>query len=65
LGEDGANHNFLDPSGTECTKDDIENDAKLWASLFSYDAGNPHYSNHEHDCKETFVKYVKKSGGSA
>ena len=60
LGEDGAIHCFLDPSGTECTKDDIENDAKLWASLFSYDARNMHCSNHEHDCKETCVKYVKK-----
>ena len=59
--EDGRISGILDHSRTECTKEDLESDAKLWATHFSYDARNNHCSNHEHDCKETCVKYVKKN----
>ena len=38
----------------------MKKDASQWATHFSYDSRNNHCCNHEHDYKETCVKYVKK-----
>ena len=51
---------ILDSSGAVCAQDDLNRDATLWAHHFANDTRNNHCSNHEHDCKETCVKYVKK-----
>ena len=50
----------LNPDGTQCTSEDLENDARAWAAHFGHDAFHNHCSNHEHDCTSTCVKYVKK-----
>ena len=39
---------------------DLKADAARWAAHFALDVFNNHVSNHEHDCTETCVKYVKQ-----
>ena len=42
------------------TPEDLAGDAASWAKHFAHDVRNNHCSNHDHDCKETCVKYVNK-----
>jgi hypothetical protein len=58
--EDGRITGVLKSDGEECTQKELEEDARQWAVHFSHDHRNNHCSNHEHDCKETCIKYVKK-----
>ena len=60
LAEDGRIVGVRNPDGSVATQNDLETDARQWATHFSYDFRNLHSSNHEHDCKATCVKYVKK-----
>ena len=60
VGEDGKICGICKPDGQECTQAELEEDAEQWAKHFSHDARANHCSNHEHDCKETCIKYVKK-----
>ena len=60
LDEVGRVTAVLKPDGEESTTDDLHADARLWASHFGHDTFNNHCTNHEHDCTETCVKYVKK-----
>ena len=46
--------------GTQSTSKDKLEDAHAWKVEFAHDVFNNHCSNHEHDCTETCVKYVKK-----
>ena len=46
--------------GTQSTSKDKLEDAHAWKAEFAHDVFNNHCSNHEHDCTETCVKYVKK-----
>ena len=48
------------PDGTEASQEDIESDAATWAAHFARDSFNNHCTNHEHNCTETCVKYVKQ-----
>ena len=48
------------PNGMQATSDDLQLDAQTWAAHFGRDAFDNHCSNHEHDCTETCIKYVKK-----
>ena len=48
------------PDGTEASQQDIERDTAAWASHFGRDSFNNHCANHEHNCTETCVKYVKQ-----
>ena len=50
----------LNPDGTQSTDEDQAQDALQWASCFGEDVFHNHCSNHEHDCHETCIKYVKK-----
>ena len=48
------------PNGTQSTSKDKLEDADAWKREFAHDVFNNNCSNHEHDCTETCVKYVKK-----
>ena len=48
------------PDGTPSTDADRVNDARQLARHYGQDVFNNHCLNHEHDCKATCVKYVKK-----
>ena len=48
------------PNGTPASAADIASDAKQWAAHYAEDVFNNHCTNHNHDCTETCVKYVKK-----
>ena len=58
--EEGQIQELLLPNGTESSPEAIAADAKQWAAHFAQDVFNNHCSNHEHDCTETCIKYVKK-----
>ena len=58
--EAGRINGFLMPDGTEANRDAVDADAVAWATHFARDTFNNHCSNHEHNCIETCVKYVKK-----
>ena len=58
--EEGKVVATLLPDGTEASKEDLESDATAWASHFGRDNFNNHCTNHEHNCTETCVKYVKQ-----
>ena len=58
--EAGQINGILMPDGTEADQDAIDADAAAWATHFARDTFNNHCSNHEHNCIETCVKYVKK-----
>ena len=60
LGEDGHVQSILSASGDVATEAEVDADAKAWATHFAHDVRNNHCSNHDHDCKETCVKYVHK-----
>ena len=60
IGEDGEVRATLMPDGTEASQEAIESDAAAWASHFGWDSFNNHCTNHEHNCTETCVKYVKQ-----
>jgi len=60
LGEDGKVLAVLKPDGTDADQEALEKDAVAWASHFGYDSFNNHCTNHEHNCTETCVKYVKQ-----
>ena len=60
LDEEGKILDVLLPDGTPSTDADRVNDARQWARHYGQDVFNNHCLNHEHDCKATCVKYVKK-----
>ena len=60
LDENGKVLKVLKPDGMHANQEDLETDAALWASHFAYDSFNNHCTNHEHNCTETCVKYVKQ-----
>ena len=60
MDEEGQIVDVLLPDGATSSKADITADAKQWASHFAQDVFNNHCTNHEHDCTETCIKYVKK-----
>ena len=60
LDDTGQITEVLLPDGTPSTDADKAADTAQWATHFGQDVFNKHCSNHEHDCKETCVKYVKK-----
>ncbi len=60
LSEDGAIEGVLKPDGSPASVEEINADADAWAAAFSHDFFCNICSNHEHDCTETCVKYVKK-----
>ncbi len=60
LAEDGTIEGVLKPDGTPASAEEIHADADAWAAAFSHDFFWNICSNHEHDCTETCVKYVKK-----
>ena len=60
LGETGQVESILNVSGEPVTSEDLAADAKSWAKYFAEDVRSNHCSNHDHDCKETCVKYVNK-----
>ena len=51
---------ILLPDGSESASPDLEKDAKHWAYHYGKHVFDNHCTNHEHDCTETCVKYVKK-----
>ena len=48
------------PDGSISSRTTIEAEGKQWARHFAQDVFNNHCTNHEHDCTETCIKYVKK-----
>ena len=60
LDENGKVLAVLRPDGTEATEEDLDIDAAAWASHCGRDVFNNHCANHEHNCTETCVKYVKQ-----
>ena len=60
IDEDGKVLAVLKPDGTDANQEDLESDAAAWASHFGHDSFNNHCTNHEHNCTETCVKYVKQ-----
>ena len=60
MSEDGAIVEVLKPDGSSASVEEINADAEAWAAAFSHDFFCNICSNHEHDCTETCVKYVKK-----
>ena len=58
--DEGQIVDVLLPHGTVSSEADKAADAKQWGTHFAQDVFNNHCSNHEHDCTETCVKYVKK-----
>ena len=58
--DEGQIVDVLLPDGTVSSEADIAADAKQWATHFAQDVFNNHCTNHEHDCTETCIKYVKK-----
>jgi hypothetical protein len=60
LDESGRVQAALRPDGSDANEDDLACDASAWAAQFGRDAFNNHCTNHEHNCTETCVKYVKK-----
>ena len=60
LDENGKVLAVLKPDGTKANQEDLESDAAAWASHFGYDSFTNHCTNHEHNCTETCVKYVKQ-----
>ena len=60
LDEEGKIVDVLLPDGTASSEVDRVNDARQWAHHYGQDVFNNHCLNHEHDCKATCVKYVKK-----
>ena len=60
LDDEGKGVGVLLPDGSLSTHADTANDARQWAQHYGQDVFNNHCLNHEHDCKATCVKYVKK-----
>ena len=60
IGEDGQVESILNSTGETMTPEDLAADASNWANHFAHDVRNNHCSSHDHDCKETCVKYVNK-----
>ena len=60
LDDEGKIEDVLLPDGSPSTDADKDNDARQWAQHYGQDVFNNHCLNHEHDCKATCVKYVKK-----
>ena len=60
MGEDGVVEAVRQPDGSAATAVDKAADAQAWAASFSHDLFYNQCSNHEHDCTDTCVKYVKK-----
>ena len=60
MDDEGQIVDVLLPNGTVSSEADIAADAKQWATHFAQDVFNNHCTNHEHDCTETCIKYVKK-----
>jgi hypothetical protein len=60
LDDDGKVLAICLPDGTEASQEAIESDTSAWASHFGRDSFNNHCTNHEHNCTETCVKYVKQ-----
>ena len=60
MDEEGRIVGVLLPNGTPSSPADIASDAKQWAAHYAQDVFNNHCTNHNHDCTETCVKYVKK-----
>ena len=60
LDDEGQIVDVLLPDGTASSEDAVAVDAKQWASHFAQDVFNNHCTNHEHNCTETCIKYVKK-----
>ena len=60
VSEDGVVVAVRKPDGSAATALDKSADADAWAVYFSQDFFWNQCSNHEHDCTETCVKYVKK-----
>jgi hypothetical protein len=60
LDDDGKVVAIHMPDGTEASQEAIESDAGAWASHYGRDSFNNHCTNHEHNCTETCVKYVKQ-----
>ena len=62
--ETGRIVDVLLPDGNASSEADLAADATNLAHHFSHDVFNCHCSNHEHDCTETCIKYVKKKARS-
>ena len=61
LDEEGKAQGVLKKDGVSCfSVEELETDARAWAECFGLDAFNNHCVNHEHDCTETCIKYVKR-----
>ena len=60
LDDEGKIEDVLLPDGSPSTGAEKTNDARQWAQHYGQDVFNNHCLNHEHDCKATCVKYVKK-----
>ena len=60
LDDEGKIVDVLLPDGSSSTDADRADDARQWAQHYGQDVFNCHCLNHEHDCKATCVKYIKK-----
>ena len=60
LDDEGKIVDVLLPDGSSSTDADRTDDARQWAQHYAQDVFNCHCLNHEHDCKATCVKYIKK-----
>ena len=60
LDEDGVVLAVKKSDGSEATTEEKMADAGAWAVSFSQDFFRNHCINHEHDCNDTCVKYVKR-----
>ena len=60
LDEEGKVQAIVRPDGKKADEDDLARDAAAWGAHFGWDAFNNHCTNHEHNCTETCVKYVKQ-----
>ena len=60
LDEDGVVLAVKKSDGSEATTEEKMADARAWAVSFSQDFFRNHCINHEHDCNDTCVKYVKR-----
>lgn len=51
---------ILTAQGAPASPEELQADAQRWAAHFALDVFHNHCSNHEHDCTDTCIKYVKK-----
>ena len=61
----GQVNQFLLPSGSVASADDVHRDAIRWETCFGRDVRALHCSNHSHDCTSSCTKYQKQQPRTA